>query len=246
MRLQKYMAEAGIGSRRACETYIQEGRVRVNDQIAQIGCVIDPDQDVVCVDGKQIHRQEQRVVILLYKPCGVVCTADDPQNRRTVMDYFVDFPVRLYNVGRLDINSEGLLVMTNDGELAYRMTHPKYEMKKTYYVVCDGELTKEQAQKLRNGVMLDDGITAPAKLEHVRPTKTGHTSFTLQIGEGRNRQVRRMMEAVGHKTLLLRREQIGPLKSEGIASGEWRYATEKELAALDAQLQLNQKSQTGK
>ncbi len=233
MRLQKYLAEAGYGSRRSCEALIEAGRVEVNGETAKLGCVIDEHTDVVALDGQRIKAVQGRMIILFNKPRGVVCTSDDPQGRKTVQDFFRELPVRLYNVGRLDVNSEGLLIMTNDGELAYRMTHPKFKQPKTYYAVCDGTLTQQEAACLRKGVELEDGLTAPAKVERIRPTRTGGTCFSITIREGRNRQIRRMLAAVGHKTLLLRREQIGPLLLGSIAPGEWRYVTQEELAALE-------------
>ena len=237
LRLQKYMAACGVASRRACEDMITGGRVTVNGEQAALGASVDPAQDTVLLDGKPIRREERRVVILFYKPRGVVCTSSDPQGRQTVQQYFQNVPERLYNVGRLDVNSEGLLIMTNDGDLANRMTHPRYKMPKTYYAVCDGTLTGEQAGALRQGVELEDGMTAPAIVEHIRPTRTGGTCFSITIREGRNRQIRRMLEAVGHKTLLLRRERVGPLLLGSIAPGEWRYITAEEQQALNAALQ---------
>lgn len=236
MRLQKYMAEAGVASRRQCEEFIRQGRVQVNGEKAEIGCVVDPELDVVSWDGAPLKRAQRRVVLLFYKPRGVVSTSIDPQGRKTVQDYFKEYPERLYNVGRLDINSEGLLIMTNDGALAQTMTHPRYKIPKTYYVVCDGVLTSAQAAQLQNGVQLSDGMTAPARVENVRPTKTGQTSFLITIREGRNRQVRRMLEAVEHKTLLLKRERVGMLQIEGLVPGAWRHASEQELKWLDDML----------
>lgn len=237
MRLQKYMAQAGVASRRQCETYICEGRVRVNGEVAELGRVVDPEKDQVTLDGKRLLIANDRVVLLFYKPRGVVCTNHDPEGRKTVQDYFRSYPARLFHVGRLDINSEGLLIMTNDGELALRMTHPRYKVQKTYYVVCDGTLTEQERAQLQNGVQLEDGMTAPARVTQVRPTKTGQTSFLISIREGRNRQVRRMVEAVDHKTLLLKREQVGELRLDGISSGGYREATQEELAWLDASMQ---------
>lgn len=241
MRLQKFMAQAGIASRRQCEEYIREGRVTVNGELATIGSTVEEARDVVTFDGRPLKQETERVVLLFYKPRGVVSTSSDPEGRKTVQAYFADFPQRLYNVGRLDINSEGLLIMTNDGALAQTMTHPKYKIEKMYYAVCDGTLTLEEAVRLRNGVELSDGITAPAKVEQVRPTKTGHTSFLITIREGRNRQVRRMIEAVGHKTLLLKREKVGALSLGSLKPGEWRYLMRGELAWLDALLQNDKK-----
>ena len=232
MRLQKYLADAGLGSRRACEGFIAEGRVAVNGEPATLGVSVEPGKDQVTLDGKPVGRAQTTVALILYKPRGVVSTSDDPQGRKTVQDYVQDIPERLYNVGRLDINSEGLLVMTNDGDLAYRMTHPKFMVGKTYYAVVDGKLTASQIASLTNGVMLEDGVTAPAKVERVRPTINGDTSFLITIHEGRNRQVRRMAEAVGHRVLRLKREQFGPLELGNLHPGERRVLTATEIAAL--------------
>lgn len=238
IRLQKFLAEAGVASRRASEEMIAAGRVNVNGIVATIGMRVEPETDEVTLDGKPVGAAEPPVTVLLYKPKGVVSTSDDPQGRKTVQDYVRDLPVRLYNVGRLDINSEGLLLMTNDGELAYRMTHPKFSVKKTYYTVCDGELTASQISSLVNGVQLDDGLTAPANVEHVRRTGAGDTSFLITIREGRNRQVRRMLEAVGHRTLRLKRERFGPLTIGNMKPGEVRQLREGEIAALRKELGL--------
>lgn len=232
MRLQKYLADAGLASRRRCEELISAGRVRVNGEVAALGESVEPGVDEVTLDGAPVTVRAARVVILFHKPRGVVCTASDPQGRKTVSDYFSHLPERLYNVGRLDINSEGLLLMTNDGELAYRMTHPKFRVEKTYYAVCDGKLTASEAARLVGGVELDDGLTAPARVEHIRPTVRGDSSFTITIHEGRNRQIRRMLEAVGHRTLRLKRERFGPFALGELQSGQWRYLTEQEREKL--------------
>lgn len=239
MRLQKYLADAGVGSRRACEALIAAGRVQVNGAVAAIGASVE-DGEVVELDGVRVGGAQRRVVILFYKPRGVVCTSDDPEGRRTVQAYFADVPERLYNVGRLDLNSEGLLLMTNDGALAHRLTHPRFGVEKTYYVVCDGRVTASELARLTNGVELEDGMTAPARIERVRTTQRGDTSFLITIHEGRNRQIRRMAEAVGHRTLRLKRERFGPLTIEGLAPGQWRYLTEQELSQLRQQLGLQQ------
>lgn len=230
MRLQKFMAEAGVGSRRKCEEIIREGRVRINGEKAVLGVSVQ-DGDKVTLDGKPLQAQSN-VVVVFYKPRGVVCSNRDPQGRPAVGDYFSKFPFRLFHVGRLDLNSEGLLLMTNDGEFAYRMTHPKFEVEKTYYAVCDGELTEQEARMLRDGVVLEDGLTAPAKVDFIRPTSTGHTSFLITIHEGRNRQIRRMLEAVGHRTLRLRREKIGGVHIGNMKPGEWRYLTSEEIRKI--------------
>lgn len=232
-RLQKYMASCGVASRRACEEIILAGRVRVNGKPAGLGMSVDPGTDRVEVDGKRIRREVKRVWVMLYKPRGVVSTSSDPQNRKTVQDCIKGVPERLFHVGRLDINSEGLILLTNDGERANRMMHPKYRVEKTYYAVCDGKLTAQEIASLTNGVELEDGMTAPAKIRGVRENRDGNTSFLIVIHEGRNRQVRRMLEAVGHKTLRLKREKYGQLELGEMKPGEWRYLTEEEIMRLD-------------
>ena len=233
MRLQKYLADAGVASRRASETIISAGRVFVNGAVATLGMSVEPEKDEVTLDGKRVCIKAERTVILFYKPRGVVCTSDDPEGRVTVQSYFRDVPARLYNVGRLDLNSEGLLLMTNDGEMAYRLTHPKFGVSKTYYAVLDGVVTASEIAALTNGVQLDDGMTAPARVEFVRPTQRGDTSMMITIHEGRNRQIRRMAEAIGHKTLRLKRERFGPFTLGDMKSGAWRYINESERAALE-------------
>lgn len=237
-RLQKFMAEAGVASRRACEELIRQGRVTVNGETASLGRSVEPEQDRVELDGKPVQKEQRRTVILLYKPRGVVSTSSDPEGRRTVQDYFREIPERLYNVGRLDLNSEGLLLMTNDGALANRLTHPKYGVEKTYYAVCDGRLTASEAAKLTNGIELEDGVTAPARVDAVRTTQRGDTSFLITIHEGRNRQIRRMLEAVGHRTLRLKRERFGPLSLGTLAPGEWRKLSDEEIKKLENALGL--------
>ncbi len=237
-RLQKFMAEAGVASRRACEELIRQGRVTVNGETASLGRSVEPEQDRVELDGKPVQKEQRRTVILLYKPRGVVSTSSDPEGRRTVQDYFREIPERLYNVGRLDLNSEGLLLMTNDGALANRLTHPRYGVEKTYYAVCDGKLTASEAARLTNGVELEDGVTAPARVDAVRTTQCGDTSFLITIHEGRNRQIRRMLEAVGHRTLRLKRERFGPLSLGTLAPGEWRKLSDEEIKKLENALGL--------
>lgn len=237
-RLQKFMAEAGVASRRACEEMIRQGRVTVNGETASLGRSVEPEQDRVELDGKPVQKEQRRTVILLYKPRGVVSTSSDPEGRRTVQDYFREIPERLYNVGRLDLNSEGLLLMTNDGALANRLTHPRYGVEKTYYAVCDGRLTASEAARLTNGVELEDGVTAPARVDAVRTTQRGDTSFLITIHEGRNRQIRRMLEAVGHRTLRLKRERFGPLSLGTLAPGEWRKLSDEEIKKLENALGL--------
>lgn len=226
------MAQAGVASRRKCELLIAAGRVGVNNTVASLGCVVDPARDVVTLDGQPLSVQAERVVIAFHKPRGVVSTSSDPQGRRTVADFFSDLEYRVFNVGRLDIQSEGLLLITNDGDLAHRLTHPRYQVKKTYLVVCRGKLTQQERRTLEQGVPLEDGVTAPALVRSVRPTGNGNTSLLITISEGKNRQVRRMLEALGHETLRLRRLSVGPISLGDLAPGEWRFLTWPELDKL--------------
>ncbi|MEG1547778.1 MAG: pseudouridine synthase [Clostridia bacterium] len=235
MRLQKYMADSGIASRRKCEEYITAGMVTVNGDIATLGMSVN-DGDEVRYNGKTIAPVSQRVVIMLNKPAGMVCTASDPEGRSTIMDCFKDFKYRLYNVGRLDYDSEGLLIMTNDGELAYRMTHPKFIIDKTYYAVCSGRITAEQIASLEQGVDIGDCVTSPANVRDVHKIGIDKSCFFITIHEGRNRQIRRMISAIGYDTLLLRRVRVGRINLGELKPGEWRYLTTEELTELDTML----------
>ena len=233
MRLQKYMAEAGIGSRRKCEEYISQGLVKVNGVVASIGMSVE-EGDTVEYAGRVISPDSERVIIIFNKPAGVMCTSSDPEGRATVQDYFKNYPHRLYNVGRLDYDSEGLIIMTNDGELAYKMMHPKFSMEKTYYAICSGTVTEAEAEKLRRGVDIgDERPTAPAEVREVRTLTRERTGLFITIHEGRNRQIRRMLEALGHETESLRRLKVGPLYLGELKSGEWRLITDAEKQALD-------------
>lgn len=231
MRLQKYMADCGVASRRASEQIISDGRVTVNGIPAVLGMSVEEGDDVR-LDGKRLTPQTEHVVLMLYKPRGVVSTSSDEAGRKTVQAFVSELPYRLYNVGRLDLNSEGLLLLTNDGELANRLMHPRYKVDKTYRVVCDGTLSASEIAVLTNGVQLEDGMTAPAKIANIRRSTTGGTAFSITIHEGRNRQIRRMLEAVGHRTLRLKREQYGNLRLGDLRPGEWRYLSKEEIDGL--------------
>ena len=228
MRLQKYLADAGVASRRKCEELIKNGLVTVNGSIAEVGACVEPG-DVVEYDGKRIEQLPERVVYAFYKPKNVICTADENEDRVRVIDYFKDVPYRLYTVGRLDYDSEGLIFVTNDGDFADKLTHPRYEKQKTYRVLCSGKVTGEELALLRGGVMLDDGMTAPAQAKIIRKYAE-KTELLLTIHEGRNRQVRRMMSAVGHSTLKLCRVSIGGISLQGLKPGERRLLGRDELS----------------
>ncbi len=231
-RLQKIISERGLTSRRGAERLIADGRVSVNGVPAVLGTRADTEKDRITIDGIPLVSKSKRVYIMLNKPRGYICTLRDELGRKTVTELVRDCGERVYPVGRLDGNSEGLLLLTNDGELCNLLTHPRYGVEKTYRVVCDGTLSASEIALLTNGVELEDGLTAPAKVTNIRKSTTGGTAFSITIHEGRNRQIRRMLEAVGHRTLRLKREAYGPLKLGDLRPGEWRYLSEEEIAAL--------------
>lgn len=224
------MAECGVASRREAEHLIAEGRVRVNDTTATLGQSIDPALDHVAVDGAPVSPQRP-VYILLNKPRGVVTTAKDTHGRKTVLDYVEGAGARVFPVGRLDMDVEGALLLTNDGELAYRLMHPKFEIDKTYVAWVAGHMTPETAAHLEKGVQLEDGPTAPARVAILHHRDDG-TQIRLTLHEGRKREVKRMCEAVGHPVQALRREQFGGIDIRGIRPGEWRHLSQREIQSL--------------
>lgn len=231
MRLQKYLADAGIASRRKCEELISQGRIVVNGKTALIGMNVEPG-DKVLFDGKMVKTADERVVIAFYKPKNVICSNAEDEDRRKVSDFFKQLPYRLYTVGRLDFDSEGLIIVTNDGDIANRLMHPRYGTSKTYKVLCAGRLTEADCHALRTGVELEDGVTSPANLKVLMERSDGNTELLLTIHEGKNRQVRRMLSALGHDTLRLIRVKIGKLSIDGLAPGQWRFIDERELDRL--------------
>lgn len=231
-RLQKFLSRAGIASRRQAEEYITQGLIRVNGQVViEMGTKIDPEKDVVVYNGKEVFVKQEVLYIMLNKPLNVVTTLKDPQGRKKVTDLLQGIKTRVYPVGRLDYQTEGLLLLTNDGQLAYRLTHPRYKVKKTYRVKVRGNLSPEGVEMLKNGVTLDDGPAMPAE---VRVISRGSdcTNLEITIHEGRNRQVRRMCEAVGHLVAALKRISFGPLELKGLKPGEYRFLEEEEIIAL--------------
>ena len=241
-RLQKYLAGAGIASRRASEKLIAEGRVEVNGRIVtEQGVKIDPERDVVKVNGKPVRPEEELVYLLLNKPAGYVTTVSDPQGRPTVMDLLQDVQVRVFPVGRLDYETEGALLFTNDGELSFRMTHPKFELVKTYVATLQGQVSEEKLNRLRQGVKLEDGMTRPAEVRMLKQEKH-KTIVEIKIHEGRKRQVKRMGKAIGHPVLALKRTAIGPLTVDKVTPGEYRYLTADEIAKLCAKLQIGDRT----
>lgn len=230
-RIQKIIAAAGLLSRRAAEEAVRAGRVTVNGVTAQIGQSADARTDEIQLDGAPLPEREETLTVLLNKPRGFVCTLHDERGRRTVAELVSDLPQRLYPVGRLDLDSEGLLLMTNDGALAYALTHPKHGIAKTYRVWVRGEGAETAAELLRRPMALDGRALAPVKTRRLS-FKDGTACVEISLREGRNRQVRRMCEQQGLRVTRLQRVAEGPLRLDDLPSGQWRALTEEELAAL--------------
>lgn len=252
MRINKYLAQCGVASRRGAEEAVKAGRVKVNGKVVtELATDIDTQNDAVSVDGVRVKLPSDYTYIMLNKPKGCVCTASDEKDRRTVFD-FVDIDKRLFTVGRLDFDSEGLLLFTNNGELAQKLTHPSYEVSKTYIVKVEGEMLESELAVLRKGVTLDDGTKAAnckvkvksedTKTENAERTERGirrivpverkFTRLEMVIHEGKNREIRRMFEAIGKTVVFLKRVAIGDLRLGGLSRGEYRYLTEEEVAYL--------------
>ncbi len=227
-RLQKSLARAGFGSRRACEVLITEGRVTIDGRVAELGNRVHSEVAEIRVDGKLVPTAPNLVYFILNKPAGVVTTADDPQGRPTVLD-LVSAPVRIFPVGRLDMNSEGLLILTNDGRLTHLLTHPSSGVQKEYLVRVDGDPSPGSLRRLREGIQLDDGMTAPAQVVRV-----SDGVLRIVIHEGRNRQVRRMCSAIGHEVTRLVRTRIGPLTDPTLSPGVSRQLSVSEVRKLMA------------
>ncbi|WP_350344754.1 pseudouridine synthase [Proteinivorax tanatarense] len=229
-RLQKIMANYGIASRRKCEDIIKEGRVKVNGiKVTEMGVKVTSN-DKIEVDGRPIMKKPKLEYYLLNKPVGYVTTVDDPQDRKTVLD-LIPIKQRVFPVGRLDIMTSGLLLITNDGQLTYKLTHPKFTVKKTYKVLIDKNIKDEEIKKLKNGINLEDGITAPAMAKRLKEGKSG-CEIELTIHEGKNRQVRRMINSLGYKVLKLERIKYGFLTLEGVKRGGYRELKAEEVTKL--------------
>jgi pseudouridine synthase len=231
IRLQKILSQAGVASRRAAEKLIAEGRVTVNGQtVREMGTKADPAADDIRVDGRRIKAPERLRYILLNKPAGYVTTRSDPQRRRTVLDLLGGVREYVYPVGRLDYDTEGLLLLTNDGDLAAALTHPRHGVERTYEARVAGMPDHEALERLRKGIPLDGKRTLPADV--VLLNKSGNGVLLITIREGRNRQVRRMLEAVGHPVDKLKRVKIGPIGDRLLKRGEWRELTREEVQKL--------------
>lgn len=234
MRLNKYLAESGVTSRRGADELIAEGAVQINGKrVYELGVKVNLKTDKVLVNGKPVRPEVRKVYVLFNKPKGVMTTMDDPEGRPCIGEYFKRFESRVFPVGRLDYDSEGLLLLTNDGDFAQRVTHPKHEVLKTYLVKVDGQPTEEQVHKLRTGVTIIGGRVAAREIERLKGTASDkYDWFKVVIGEGKNRQIRRMFEKIGFDVMKLQRIAIGRLKMGGLARGEWALLTPEEAEKI--------------
>ena len=233
IRLQKFLANSGVASRRKCEELILEGKISVNGKVVQeLGIKVSPTVDKVTYCGKQVTNAEKMVYILLNKPIGYVTTAKDQFNRDAVLD-LVKVKERVVPVGRLDMYTSGALILTNDGDFVYKVTHPKHEITKTYTVTVHGIITNEAVGKLRQGVEIEDYVTRPAKVKILKTDEEKNISrLEITIHEGKNRQVRKMCEAVGSKVIALHRSKIGDIDVKDVKIGTWRYLKDYEVKKL--------------
>ena len=228
MRLQKFLAHAGIASRRAAEEIIKQGRVTINGlTITSMGVTVTAS-DIVAVDGKVIKKEEEKKYIMLNKPVGYVSSAKDQFGRPTVLDLVTDVNMRLYPVGRLDYDTSGLIFLTNDGDFTYQLTHPKHEIEKVYEALISGIPTNEEIIRFKNGLTIEDYTTSPANIEVIDKSRD-NVLVHITIHEGKNRQVRKMCAAIGHKVITLKRLSIGPIALGNLPSGKWRNLTGFEL-----------------
>ena len=232
-RLQKYLAECGIASRRKCEEYILQGKVEINNNIVtELGIKINPQKDKVTFEGKEVKKQNKKIYILLNKPIGYVTTAEEQFGRDKVLD-LVKVKERIVPVGRLDMYTSGALILTNDGDFVYKVTHPKHEITKTYTVTLKGIVNKTEVEQLRKGVIIEDYITKPAKVKILKTDEEKDISrLEITIHEGKNRQIRKMCESIGKKVLALHRSKIGNIDVKSIKIGEWRYLKDSEVKEL--------------
>jgi 23S rRNA pseudouridine2605 synthase len=232
VRLQKLLAQSGVASRRRCEELMLAGEVEVDGEVVtRLGTKVDPRTAVIRVSGKRLPPVTEHVYLVLNKPRGVVSTMSDPEGRRTLSDFVADRPERLFHVGRLDTDTEGLILLTNDGDFAQRIAHPSYELDKTYVAEVDGVVTRATGRQLRDGVTLDDGPVEVTAFSVVS-TQADRSIVELVIHEGRNRVVRRLLDAVGHPVRRLTRTAIGPVAVHGLRRGELRELTREELGTL--------------
>ena len=238
LRLNKYQSQQGIASRRASDRLIVEGRVSVNGTVVEdLGVKIEAESDRIAVDGKAVSPEHGRLYLMLHKPVGCLVTKDDPEGRPTVMDLIPRLKAPVFPVGRLDYNSEGLLLLTNDGEMAYRLTHPRYEIVKKYAVQVTGEVTAAEAARLEKGVFVEGRRSAPARIK-IFERSARRTILLIEIHEGRKREVRHMLEGVGHPVQTLKRVEFAGLRLTPLAYGKWRFLKKEEVLHLKKQVRL--------
>lgn len=230
-RLQKIIASAGVGSRREAEKWIAAGEVAVDGVVASLGDKADPGKQKITVRGIPLELTSKQHYILLNKPAGYLCTCSDPESRPLIYELIRDVPGRLFTVGRLDLNTEGLILLTDDGHLCNQLAHPRFKIEKTYLVRARGKVNRESLEHICKGILLDDGMTAPAKVDNVR-FSSGHTWLEITLCEGRNRQVRRMLEALGHSVSRLKRIRFAFLEIGDLKPGQYRNLTKKEITRL--------------
>lgn len=229
MRLNRYLSRCGLGARRKCELLIRSGRVAINGQlVTALGQTVDETHDVVTVDGQKVSPISDRLYILLHKPAGYITTVNDERGRRTVMS-LIPSAYHVFPVGRLDKDTTGVLLLTNDGQLAYQLTHPKFNIDKIYRVELDAAITEAHVQQLQAGVMLEEGMTSPCQ---VQVSPRNRRRLTIAIHEGWKRQIRRMLASLGYHVVRLAREQFATLTVRGLAPGQWRLLTDREITRL--------------
>lgn len=231
-RLQKVMAELGVASRRKCEELILQGKVKVNNEIVkELGVKVDKLKDIIEVEGKALNNQTNKIYLMLNKPAGYITSAKDQFNRPAVLDLISGVKERIFPIGRLDYDTEGLLILTNDGELTYKITHPSHNIDKTYRALVVGKIEQKDIDSFTQGIVIDGYKTSPAKLEVIE-IKNNNSLVDITIHEGRNRQVRKMCESINHGVIMLKRISIGKLKLGNLMKGHWRYLNEEELKYL--------------
>ncbi|MBC8525837.1 MAG: rRNA pseudouridine synthase [Candidatus Cloacimonetes bacterium] len=234
MRINKFLAQAGLGSRRSCEKFILDGKIKINGKvITNLATDINPEKDEIIFENKLLEFPEQKIYLILNKPEGYLVTSSDPFQRKTVFELLPKFSVRIFSIGRLDKSSCGLLILTNDGNFANNVTHPKKKIPKIYIVKVKGKISKNQLNSLRKGVLLNDGKTLPAKVFLKSYNKLQDISkFRITIYEGKKRQIRRMIKAVGSEVKFLKRVQVGKIQLGNLEEGKWRFLKDKEIQAI--------------
>lgn len=232
MRLQKFLAHGGVGSRRKCEEYIVEGKVKVNGKvIKELGYKIDLKSDSIEFENKKINIDQKKIYILLNKPKGYITTVKDQFNRKVILDLISEIDERIYPVGRLDYDTEGLILLTNDGKLTYKLTHPKFEINKEYIALIRGIPSSKEINRFKKGLQIEDYTTSPAEFEIIK-LKGSNTMVRIVIHEGRNRQIRKMCDKIGHPVISLKRIKIGKIGIGNLSLGHWRYLDKNEINYL--------------